>query len=102
MFIMRTTHTLHCSNATAITPHTGCQEEDWSTFTALLVATDQLMLCSQQGGSSNDICLRPHGVVASRTPSRGDSAADVVMDKAITPALLEQGDKVAPNTTAPW
>ena len=61
------------------------------------------MLCLLlQGGSSVDICLKPHGVVASRTPSRGDSAADVVMDKAITPVLLQQEEKVAPTTAAAW
>ncbi|KAL3156129.1 hypothetical protein ABBQ32_012425 [Trebouxia sp. C0010 RCD-2024] len=64
-------------------------------------AWDVALAPKSQGGSSNDICLRPHGVVASRTPSRGDSAADVVMDKAITPVLLEQDDKVVSNTTAP-
>lgn len=59
-----------------------------------------------QGGSSDDISLRPHGAVASRTPSRGDSAADVVLDKAITPVLLQQDEQdkhqVSPATATPW
>lgn len=39
---------------------------------------------------SNDICLQPHGAVAVRTPSRGDSAADAVLDTVIAPVLQKQ------------
>lgn len=62
-----------------------------------------------QSVSSDDICLRPHGVVASRTPSRGDSAADAVLDKDIKPVVLQQQQQqqqqVTPTITpsnGPW
>ena len=49
-----------------------------------------------QGVRSNDICLRPHGGAA-RTPSRGDSAADAVLDKDIKTVLLQQ--QATPSST---
>ncbi len=43
-----------------------------------------------QAVSSDDICLQPHRPMAARTPSRGDSAADNALDKAIAPVLQQQ------------
>lgn len=54
------------------------------------VVSDQPILFPQKG-------VRPMQIGASRMPSRGDSAADTALDKAITPALLQTVSKSAEN-----
>ena len=49
-----------------------------------------LLLAVTQVISSDDICLQPHGPMAARTPSRGDSAADAALDRVIAPVLKKQ------------
>lgn len=56
----------------------------------LLIMQPELVLGATQVIRSNDICLQPHGAVAVRTPSRGDSAADAVLDTVIAPVLQKQ------------
>ena len=75
-------------------------------LTALCVTakSQQCFVLTFQGVSSDDVCLKPHGAAASRTPSRGDSAVDAALDKAITPVLLQQQQhQIPPSATAgPW